>query len=178
MLNLYVKKPTEPFDTENFTELLRGDLRLLINSFLKDNFIVYNDFYLGWFVKEFITRQEGMRFIDEYIDDGDYNARYLGHWDEPDPDEIKLMSLQEVKNIFREELEYWVIFNRLPTYILLDEEFARIKLMSTTRNEVFPSEFKEQVRFIMEHAPKATRINIDETPFTEETNLIAVYKIK
>lgn len=178
MLNLYLKIPEAPFDLESFIELSKCSLRLLINSFLKENFILYDDYYLGWFAKEFITKQKDMRLVNEYVDDGDYNAKYLGYWEEPTPDEIKLMSIREVKDIFREEIEYWVIFNKLPTFILLTDAFAIVKLMSTTRNEIFPSEFKEQIRFITEHFPKAERVSISGSPFTEEANLIAVYKIK
>ena len=164
MLNLYIKKPEEVFDLEGFIESRKGELRAWVNNYIKDNFVICNDNDLSFLALQFIrekTDLEGYKHNDPII------LQY-----------VELVSMQELKDMFRQEIEYWVIRNNMNvSMIKTEDDYFKISIGNKAGYARFDT-FREAEKFLRETYIPVERVNISDSLFKDEPNLIVVYKIK
>ncbi len=85
----------------------------------------------------------------------------------------KIMSFSDLKDMFREEFEYWTIRQLKPVCLNFTEDFVFIKLV-----KIGSQNFREAEKHLRDNYPTATRLSIDGSDFEKEANLVSLYKIK
>ena len=172
MMNIYTRFPTDYFmkvNLEYFIELSKSALRSKVNSWVKEKSIIPSSFILRIWVHNFIHQAENLFILPEDATN------------EEKP--IKIMAFEELEEMFREEIEYWVIRRKSPVQIVACGDFIRVKLLAGKKETELvtpynPFSFKEAEEFILRKFKGASRISISESAFEAEDNLVAVFKIK
>jgi hypothetical protein len=85
----------------------------------------------------------------------------------------KIMSFSDLKEMFREEFEYWTIRQQKPVCINFTGDFVFIKLV-----QIGSENFREAEKHLRDNYPTITRLSIDGSDFEKEANLVSLYKIK
>lgn len=169
MLNVYIEKPDVSCNMEAFIEHEKGILRAKVNEFLKDK--IFN-------LDEFSFKMKIIKFINTSKDYRVYQIKDLMTLQL-----IKLISLEEITEMFRQEIEWHVIRRKMPVLLSEEDGFIKLRLPPSRKAEAllfrYPHfTFKEAEHFVKSKVSEIERVQITGSKFENETNLIAVFKIK
>ena len=179
MRAFYTKLPKadnqeDPDYYEKFAECKKSVIRYRVNTLLSDRLFIISEFYLQMMIAELCKSCED---LISFSDDDPQTEFFL-----------KILSYQDLEEMFREEIEYHVIRKNMPVYIMecvLENEkifkiFLRTKMLSKASlftNTTSFNSFRDAERFIFKYYKSVSRIIIPQSQFRSDNNLIAVFKI-
>lgn len=178
MRAFYIKIPAtdsqDPDYYEKFAECKKSLVRYRVNTLLSDRLFIISEFYLQMMIAELCKSCED---LISFSDDDPQTEFFL-----------KILSYQDLEEMFREEIEYHVISKKMPVCIikvtLEKETFLKVLLATdlVLKNlrgieNISFSKFRDAEKFITEQYSSFSRIIIPRSQFRSDNNLIAVFKI-
>lgn len=167
--------PEDENNIENFIETTKGNIRIKLSTAFAVKIPVFNTPYLRTFIEIFFNRFTSVKFFDR---------------EEEIPDNyVFILTLSELEEIFRQEIEYHVIKRKLPVWvasasldkeqlvkiIIPDESFIKEKKEAPLLK--FPT-LREAEKFLTELFGDIERVSVAKSFFSHEDNLLIIYKIK
>jgi len=166
-MNVYIKKPEEMYlSPDSFVESEQSNIRYRVNTLLEHKVLIPDYYRLKIMAHKFVENSEDYLLLFEVSATDNL---------------IKIMSLSDLEAMFRIEFEYWVIRHKRPVCsepaIVGEDSYIKIKTSPIIEIKGLKT-FRETERYILETCPTAERVNINDSPFALETNIITLFKIK